>query len=454
MSNESTEKEQKIVTKKHVARMEKEQKQRKILLISIFSILAVIVLLIIYGVLSKTVFISGPLAANRTVAVVNGEKINVEQFQKRVRFERFSLEQTFMNYQTSFYASYFQSQLLQVQNQLDDYVTYGGTILDTMISEKILEQKAAELGLTVTEDEISKMIEENFGYYANGTPTPEATLEYRPTSTFSPTQLAIITLTPTPTEMPVELPTPTEMAATVAPETDEEDAATLTVEPTEVVPTNTPTIEPTATEVEPTPTEFTRDGFNILYGTVVADLSTTTQFEDADFRNYVRGILLRQKLYDLWTKDVAIDQDMVWARHILVASEEDAQIVLDKLNAGEDFASLAAYYSQDTSNSSNGGDLGWMYKGQMVQEFEEAAWALEPGQISQPVKTSFGVHIIQAISHETRQLSAAELSSAKSTAYQMMVDEVTKASTTKKFNLWASVVPSDPSIPEEYRIVQ
>lgn len=447
MANASKEPEQKIVTKKHIARIEKEKKQRKILLIGIFSVVALIVLLIVYGILSKTVLMAG-----RTVAKVNSDKITVEQFQDRVKYERLTLEQTFLNYQTSIYSSYFQTQLLEVQNELDDYLTFGQSVLDEMISEQIVIQKAKEMGITVSEEEINKELEENFGFYANGTPTPQATTEYRATSTFSPTQLSLVTLTPVPTEIPVE----TEIPATATLEITEapEDAAiTETVAPTATsMPTSTPTIEPTATIMEPTPTAYTREGYDNLYGTIVADLETQIGFGDTAFRDYVRNILYRQKLYDLITKDISVEQDMVWARHILVATEEDANLVLEKLNSGEDFNTVAAYYSQDTANSGNGGDLGWIYQGQMVTEFETAAWDLEIGEISQPVKTSFGYHIIQVLGHEVRQLSADELSSAKSTAYQKMVEEVTAAATTKKYNIWASVVPSEPSIPTEYRI--
>ena len=449
MANESNAPEQKIVSKKHIARVEKEKKQRKVLLIGIFSILAIVVLLIVYGILSKTVLLAG-----RTVAVVNSEKITVEEFQKRVRYERLSTAQTFLNYQLSYYATYFQTQLLEMQNELDQYITFGGTVLDNMITDTVLVQKAKELGFTVSDEEVNKELEENFGYYANGTPTPAATLEYKPTSTLSLTQLAIIT----PTLAPTDMPTVTEEPATATPDLTSqptEDLAAVT--PTETatataeLPTNTPTVEMTATQ-EPTATPYTYEGYTTLYSTVVADLETQTEFGDAEFRDYVRTILYKQKIYDYVTKDIATEQEMVWARHILVSTEENAQLVLDGLAAGEDFATLAATYSQDTSNSYSGGDLGWIYKGQMVEEFENAAWGLEIGEVSEPIQTSFGYHIIQVLGHEVRQLSADELSSAKSTAYQKYIDEVEAEATIVKKDIWASVVPSEPSIPTEYRI--
>lgn len=445
MANEKTESEPKIVTKKHIARQEKEKKQRNILLISVISILAVVILLITYGALSKTVFQAG-----KTVAKVNDDKITVEQFQKRVRYERQTLTQTYQNYYSSGFAQFLQSYMLQIQNQLDNYISFGSTVLDNMVAEKLIEQKALELGFTVTEEEIDKEIEENFGYFVNGTPTVTPTIEYRPTSTLSAAQLAMIS---TPEVLPTDLPTATTEAIIATPDLTlmPTDASTATATATEAIPTSTPTVEATATPIPPTATPYTREGYDSLYSTVIANLDATTKFGNTEFRNYVRSIIYSQKLYEYVTKDIATEQDMVWARHILVATEEDAQAVLARLNAGEDFAALAAELSSDTSNNTNGGDLGWIYQGQMVTEFDAAIWDMKVGDLSQPVKTSFGYHVIQVLGHETRQLSAEELSSAKSTAYQNYINDLKTAATITKNDVWASVVPSDPTIPTEMR---
>jgi len=82
--------------------------------------------------------------------------------------------------------------------------------------------------------------------------------------------------------------------------------------------------------------------------------------------------------------------------HILVEKQSQALLVLERLKKGEDFAKVAAEVSQDGSRR-RGGDLGWFGRGVMVKPFEQAAFALQKGQISEPIKTQFGYHIIKRI---------------------------------------------------------
>ncbi|OUU02255.1 MAG: hypothetical protein CBB92_02980 [Flammeovirgaceae bacterium TMED32] len=103
------------------------------------------------------------------------------------------------------------------------------------------------------------------------------------------------------------------------------------------------------------------------------------------------------------TKSEMASGDQIKARHILLDSEEKAAEIIKKLQAGGEFAKLAAEYSTGPSAAS-GGDLGWFGEGQMVPEFSKAAFALNPGDIvTKPVKTQFGWHIILV---EDRKVSA------------------------------------------------
>ncbi len=106
-------------------------------------------------------------------------------------------------------------------------------------------------------------------------------------------------------------------------------------------------------------------------------------------------------------KDRYVEPEAIRARHILIevpqgaSPEEEAKAlkkareIRQKVLKGEDFAKLAQKYSADPGTKEKGGDLGFFTRGQMVKEFEEAAFALKPGEVSQPVRTAFGYHLIK-----------------------------------------------------------
>ncbi|MCP1145869.1 peptidylprolyl isomerase [Lysinibacillus endophyticus] len=137
------------------------------------------------------------------------------------------------------------------------------------------------------------------------------------------------------------------------------------------------------------------------YGDQFETVLAANGLSEEAFKQNIRFSLLQEKA----TKDVEVTDEEIKAyydqakyelnaRHILVADEETARSVYEKLKAGGDFAKLAKEYSTD-GTAEKGGDLGWFTVGAMVQEFNDAAYALELNEISEPVQTEFGYHIIQ-----------------------------------------------------------
>jgi peptidyl-prolyl cis-trans isomerase C len=125
---------------------------------------------------------------------------------------------------------------------------------------------------------------------------------------------------------------------------------------------------------------------------------------------YWRRRSLRDLYFDKTVKDSVSDADAkkfydsqvggakseeVRARHILVESKEKARELFEKVAYGTDFAELAKQHSKDPGSKDQGGDLGYFSKGQMVPQFEEAAFKLQKGEVSQPFETQFGWHIIK-----------------------------------------------------------
>lgn len=141
-----------------------------------------------------------------------------------------------------------------------------------------------------------------------------------------------------------------------------------------------------------------------------------------------------QKMYEQ-NKERFRTGDQIKASHILVKTDKEAQDVEDQLKKGASFEDLAKKYSIDSS-ASRGGDLGWFSKGSMVPDFEKAAFGLKEGQVSAPVKTQFGYHIIKVtgkrpagilpFSEVKDQLKAAALPEKQQEAFKKLKDDLRK----------------------------
>jgi foldase protein PrsA len=139
----------------------------------------------------------------------------------------------------------------------------------------------------------------------------------------------------------------------------------------------------------------------------------------------VRSLIADNLLSDAMSKRHAAptSAEQVHASHILVATKETGQEVLDKLAKGEAFADLAAQYSTDTGSKDQGGDLGWFPRGAMVPEFDQAAFSLQPGKVSQLVQTEFGYHIILVQAKEVREMEPALYEQVQQQFFQTWIEE-------------------------------
>lgn len=119
--------------------------------------------------------------------------------------------------------------------------------------------------------------------------------------------------------------------------------------------------------------------------------------KDLYLEHAVRARATEQRAREIYEEQAALFEPEIEVRasHILVPSEEAARDILQRLEQGEDFADLASSLSQDSGSAAKGGDLGYFTRDRMVEPFADAAFALEPGGLSQPVRTDFGWHVIR-----------------------------------------------------------
>jgi hypothetical protein len=414
----------KIASKKHLARLERERRQTQLITFIAIGILVVVAGLIGYGILNETV-----LKAHQPVVTVNADSVTMREFQVRVRLARKQYVDQYMQYYQ--FAQMFgidpstdsslSQTLNQIQTQLADPSLVGQQVIEDITNDLLIRQYAKANGIVVTKADVEKAIRDAYGYYPDGTPTPTSTGAPLTYPTWSATQYSLMTPT---------------IAATFAP--SETPALTQTPDLTATA-TTIPSLTPPATP-------YTLDGFKSSYKeglSYYAKLGLT----EADFRKiYFESQIYRQRVSDIVTAYVTHEQEQVWARHILVADKATSQSIRKQLLAGADFATLAAQSSLDTGSKDKGGDLGWFGKGKMLAEFETAAFTLQVGEISQPVQTTSGWHIIQVLGHEIRPLTESEYKDAVTAALnQWISDQRTGANIVVDSN-WTANIPDQPSL--------
>src|SRR4030042_4105409 len=346
-----------VVTKKHLARKARERLQNRLILIIAIAVIVIVVGLIGYGVVQQYI-----IQPNQPIAKVANNDITTKQFQTFARYQRLQLIQQYQQYQQFAQLfgndqnslSYIQQYLAQINYQLER-TNVGQSTLDFLIADQFIQQEADKRGITVSDEEISKALQDYFGYYPDGTPTAAPTSISVPTSTLNPTQIALIpptsTAIPTATNTPTPIITITQEIANPTP--------TVVITPTSPAPTGTPL---------PTQTPYTSSAYEKDFKTYMTNINTAADLSEADFR-WVFGMqLLRQKVFEAITADTSQEQDQVWARHIQVTDQAQAQSIYDRLTNGENFDTVATEVYSGTGNTA---DLGWFGLGTLDSTAEK-----------------------------------------------------------------------------------
>ena len=359
-----------------------ERERARLLTIVVGAVVGVALLVLVVGLLYQSVIIP-----STAVATVNGQRIATNDLWKLTRFDQYqrvSQLQSLLQYQEQIdpggEQGFFTSQIQQLQSQLINPEGLANSVLEQMIEEQLVRQLAADNNIVASDAEVQAELELLIAAQAGMVTAAQATATAE--------ALAIATPTPSPTPSP----TPTSTLGITLP------TVALTPEPT-------PTVQIQA-----------ESDFNAGLEQLLANVSQGANISQADARKLYVDLLsaniLREKLTEQLGDQMPTSGEQVRARHILIsvasdASEADKQIALaeaisitQRLRVGEDFAELALQVSDDTGSAQQGGDLGFFARGQMVPEFEDAAFSLPIGEISDPVLSQFGYHIIEVLEQQ------------------------------------------------------
>lgn len=406
MAKRSKLEQKKELTKKQIALSRRQQKQRRQVLLGVGVVVALVLGVALAGLYDQ--LIAQPA---RPVASVNGTRIRIDQYQSRVLFERFTLDGIQRNLQgqlavldpedptSQFLAQYYQqiaSQIYQQRLGLDQQV------VNDVVQEELARQQAAELGLTVSEDELNETIRSRVaamsGYLTESQATAIASTAAAVTATAE-------TFTPTP--QPTATPT---LTATV-------------------VTTGTPAVSPEIPTPGPTPTRhiITDEEFNQDYANYLDLLSEEIGVTEAEYRTIVRAGLLVSKVGQHFADQVPTEAEQTNVSHIQVDTQEEAQAAFDRLEASEDFALVASEVSTDTLTAEDGGEVGWFMEGELEPIwgpiFERAAFSLSPGEYSDPISSPAGWHIVKVNERLVRPLSERQLQNRQQQAFSDWVTE-------------------------------
>ncbi|MGC9400580.1 MAG: SurA N-terminal domain-containing protein [Anaerolineae bacterium] len=387
MAKKRTSKKAKLTRRQHSLRRRDERIQR-ILTWSAIGVGTLIVLILAYGAITELI-----IKPQRPVAKVGEEKITTKAYQSRVRYERLMLRYQILQYeeylsqidtsdpQMQTFAQQIQQTKAQLENELSPELAplFGKDVLDQMVEERLVRQKAAEEGLSVSDAAVTSQIEQMMGF------DREAALE-----------------------------------ATTSP--------TMTVTETQAV--------------------MTEADYRETYANFKVNMLQEAGMSEAAFREMVKTDLLRTKVLEAVTQDVAQEAEQAQVTYFATPTEEEAMALRERILAGEEVEALVEEVNSSENEETLAQTLSWYpqeYLAQVLgEDLAETAFTLPVGTISkpQPDASEELYYLIYVGGREVRALSEALLQQEKQEAYQAWLQEQKEAQVT--YLDWESVTPDEP----------
>jgi parvulin-like peptidyl-prolyl isomerase len=333
-------------SKRQLSKWERERRQRQLIIGGAAGLLALIALVIAFGAVRELVW-----RPNEAAAWVHNEKIPLGALVTRLKPYVAAIDAELVRLSTNPNSGNPpgvqspQSVQQQIQTLQNQRLAAVDQVLTDMIDEELVRLELERRGLRVTPEEITERINIDL---ARARRPPE-----QPTPT-----------TPPPTPAPGVFPSPT--------------------------------VPPTLTASE--------------FETAYQDLLQRTNFTDAQYRAYTEAILQKEKLRAALAADIPTVQEQVHVRRLTLSSQEEATAALAQIRTGEKtLEELAREKSLDLTSRNAGGDLGWLPRGIESTQFDDAAFRLQIGEISEPVVTPQGFEVLELLGKEVRPVAPEHL---------------------------------------------
>ena len=393
---------------RRISRREREESQRRLLIIGISVTAIVLVLVLSGGAYYQYIYFPG-----QTLASVDGADISRSDYWKVRKLDllnQISQYSQMAQFSTGQQATQYQSLAQQAQSQLAtvESDSVNPQTLDQMVTDQVVLNSLNDLGLSISQSELDEYQAQQFAPAPVGSPTP--TLPVDPTAAAWATATAEAQATAsaeaaTPSATPSASPaagSPTSTSSstgTPTPGTGTPEATQNASGTPSAAESGTPSASPT--EASPTPTMSPSDAratAETNFSQFTSSVLKQAGMSVADFRRLaLKPALARQKVSDKLETEVPTRATQIHAEHILVATQDAANSLVQNELKNQSFEEVAKAKSTDSTTAPNGGDLGWIPQGIMPPEFDKVAFSLKPGEVSQPFQDKYGWEIVKVV---------------------------------------------------------